>query len=171
MPREKATVTRSRAELRARQLLQSEGCKTKLLCFSFFSFFFFLLVVPCCREADRHKICRSESPASWRISPSHMSPFHGPAPSRMEVGVCKPFYDFMSFPACVCSYAWMRMGRVSAGKAANMSWPPRGKVASEPGHTEAYGQKREETGGARSLKTAGLTLVTVRVCACVWGER
>lgn len=41
-------------------------------------------------------------------------------------------------------------GRVSSGKVANVSLPPRGRVVSEPGHTEARRQERERERKRRS---------------------
>lgn len=114
MPREKATVARSWEELGAGRLLQSEGWKQNS-----FPVFVSRSRLIICRQADRHKICRSESPASWRISPSHMSPIHGPAPSRMGGGAgggCKPVHKFVCFGVCVSPYASTRMGGWVAGR-------------------------------------------------------
>ena len=114
MPREKATVARSWEELGAGRLLQSEGRKQNS-----FPVFVSRSRLVICRQADRHKICRSESPASWRISPSHMSPIHGPAPSRMGGGAgggCKPVHKFVCCGVCVSPYASTRMGGWAAGR-------------------------------------------------------
>lgn len=122
---------------------QGEGCNQKSgkqNCFSVFVSCSRLVIF---RQADKHKICQSESPASWRISPSHMSPIHGPAPSRMGGGAgCKPVHQFVSqcLRVSICKY---ESGMVSVGKAANVCPPPRGRVISEPGHTEARGRTRE----------------------------
>ena len=163
MPREKATVARSWEELGAGRLLQSEGRKQNS-----FPVFVSRSRLVICRQADRHKICRSESPASWRISPSHMSPIHGPAPSRMGGGAgggCKPVHKFVCCGVCVSPYASTRMGGWAAGRLPmcpyllRAGWRASQTILTPAGERERGRERERARGGACSLKTTNLSLV------------
>lgn len=135
-------MARSRRELRAGRLLQSEGCKTKLLlcfCESF--------------QAGNLQAGRQAQDLSER-EPSivtHFAQPHVPYPwagvqqdggwwgRGLEAHPRVCVFQCLCVSICKCE-DW----RVSGRKAANVFLPPRGRAMSEPGHTEARRRKREQ---------------------------
>lgn len=164
MPVSSATASRSRGDLRA----EGECCSQSGKQNSFLSVSVSRSRLVIFRQADKQKICQSESPALWRISPGHMSSTHGPVRWRWRYWWCwcgLKICPWVSQCLCVSICKWEN-GMVRLRKAANMRRPPRGRVISQPGHTEARRRIKEWEMDFYSSKTTSLRMVK-GACACV----
>lgn len=141
MPVSSATVSRGWGDLRA----EGEGCSQSGKQNSFLSVSVSRSRLVIFRQADKQKMCQSERPALWRISPGHMSSTHGPVRWRWQCWWCwcgLKICPWVSQCLCVSICKW-EDGMVRLRKAANMCRPPRGRVISQPGHTEARRRIKE----------------------------
>lgn len=168
MPVSSATVSRGWGDLRA----EGECCSQSGKQNSFLSVSVSRSRLVIFRQADKQKMCQCERPALWRISPGHMSSTHRPVRWRWQCWWCWCGLKICPWvPQCLCvSICKWEDGMVRLRKAANMCRPPRGRVRSQPGHTEARRRIKEWEMDFTLPRPPvwGWWRVCVCVCMCAW---